>query len=69
MKNFMEKNMRYRVDLEYGYISYDESEYETALATFKERGIRIRKCEDIFDDGTVIEGKPIYLDLSDATEN
>jgi hypothetical protein len=56
--------MRLRVDLERGYVSYDESQSEKAWELFRERGIRIRKCKDVFDDGVVIEGKPIVVDMS-----
>lgn len=54
--------MRYRVDLEGGYVSYDESEREKAFALYQERGIRIRRCRDIYDEGTVIDGLPIVED-------
>jgi len=58
--------MRYRVDFENGsgYASYDESEYAKALELYKERGIRLRKCRDIHDEGIVIEGAPIYKDVT-----
>lgn len=57
--------MRYRVDLEHGgYISYDVGDYNKALEVYREEGIRIRQCEDIHDEGIVIEGEPIYVDLT-----
>lgn len=60
---YWNKCMRYRVDFEYGgYASYDCSEVEKAWEVYYERGIRIRKCNDIFDDGIVIDGKPIFED-------
>lgn len=54
--------MRYRVDFEYGYASYDASEYDRAYELYKERGIRIRQCKDLFDEGIVIEGAPLIED-------
>lgn len=57
--------MRYRVDLEgSGYISYDESDRDKAYEIYHERGVRIRLCSDIYDEGTVIEGEPVFCDLS-----
>jgi hypothetical protein len=56
--------MRYRVDLESGYVSYDSKDYEKALQLYNERGIRLRQCKDIFDEGIVIMGSPIYEDIS-----
>ncbi len=65
--------MRYRVDfgieqdgevVETGYASYDESEYDKALSLYQERGVRLRRCKDIHDEGVVIEGAPILEDLT-----
>ena len=66
--------MRYRVDfgmkqedgslVETGYASYDESEYARALKLYQDRGIRLRRCKDIHDEGVVIEGAPIVEDLT-----
>lgn len=61
--------MRYRVDLEYGYISYDEKDKDKALALYEERGVRLRRCKDIFDDGLVIAGPPVFEDHSNASLN
>lgn len=56
---------RYRVDFKFGgYISLDESEYDKALSLYKEQGIRLRYCNDVFDEGIVIEGPPVYVDLT-----
>ena len=56
--------IRYRVDFENGYASYDSSEYYKALKLYEERGIRLRECKDLFDEGVVIMGAPIFEDLS-----
>lgn len=58
--------MRYRVDFKNGsgYISLDGSEYQKALSLYEERGIRLRQCKDIHDEGIVILGAPIYEDLT-----
>jgi hypothetical protein len=55
---------RWRVDFEYGYISLDISEKEKAWELYRERGIRIRRCRDLFDDGVVVAGKPLVVDLT-----
>lgn len=49
---------RYRVDTAYGYISYGAQDYEKALQAFKDGGIRLRICRDIFDEGRVVAGLP-----------
>lgn len=55
--------MRYRVDFAHGgYASYDESEKDRAWELYREQGIRIRRCKDIFDEGVTIEGPPIIED-------
>lgn len=59
-------HVRYRVDFQYGYISFDESDSERAFELFRDGGIRIRRCADIFDDGVVIDGSPIVKDLTDV---
>lgn len=58
--------MRYRVDFanDSGYISLDGSEFEKAVELYKERGIRLRQCKDIHDEGVVIMGAPIFEDLT-----
>jgi hypothetical protein len=58
--------MRYRVDFDNGsgYISLDGSEWDKALQLYQERGIRIRQCKDIYDEGVVIMGAPIIEDRS-----
>lgn len=56
--------MRYRVDLEYGYISYDEKDHDKAVEMYRERGVRLLVCRDIFDEGTVIAGPPVISDLT-----
>ena len=61
--------MRYRVDFTGGYISYDESEYDQALATYEERGIRMLECDDIFDDGRLVKGQPVVVDYSNESKN
>ena len=55
---------RYKIDLEYGYVSYDEKDYDKAMELYKSEGIRLRKCSDLFDEGVVIAGKPIIQDLT-----
>lgn len=59
-------DIRYRVDFENdsGYISLAEHEYSKAVELFKERGVRLRKCKDIHDEGIVIMGAPIVEDLT-----
>ena len=61
--------MRYRVDLDYGNISYDEKDYDKAMELYKERGIRILRCNDIFDDGTLLEGAMVFEDHSNDSFN
>lgn len=63
--------MRYRVDFSTGsgYISLDESEYDRAVELFKERGLRLRRCKDIHDEGVVIMGSPIFEDLTRNRHN
>lgn len=61
--------MRYRVDFASGYASFDGSEFERAVELYKERGIRLRQCRDIHDEGVVIMGEPIYSDLTDEPWN
>lgn len=57
--------MRYRVDLKGGgYISYDQSDEKKAWKIYEERGIRILRCDDIFDDGVVIDGMMIVNDYT-----
>lgn len=56
--------MRYRVDFEHGYASYDEKDKDRAFEIYREMGIRIRLCKDIHDEGTPIEGRPIFVDLT-----
>ncbi len=58
--------MRYRVDTIYGYVSYDERSRDEAFALYKESGLRIRICRNIFDEGTVLEGLPLHVDLKNA---
>lgn len=53
-----ESSARYRVDTQYGYISYGAQDFEKALETFNECGIRLRVCKDIFDKGHIIAGLP-----------
>lgn len=65
VKPYHTDGSRYRVDFEGGYISFGQQDYDKALKFYKERGIRLLKCKDIFDEGTLIEGSPIFLDLSD----
>jgi hypothetical protein len=58
-------NKRYRVDLEYGgYVSYAEENYDKALQLYEERGIRLRECKNIFDEGHVLFGEMIVEDLT-----
>lgn len=59
--------MRYRVDTEYGYISFDESDKKKAYDYYEDasnNAVRILKCEDIFDRGTVLNGAPLISDLT-----
>jgi predicted alpha-1,6-mannanase (GH76 family) len=52
--------MRYRVDTRTGYVSFDFADEEKARALYTEEGIRLRVCRDIFDEGVVIDGAPIF---------
>jgi hypothetical protein len=63
--------MRYRVDFKNGsgYISLDGAEYEKAVRLYEERGVRIRQCKDIHDEGVVIMGAPIFEDLTRNKSN
>lgn len=57
--------MRYRVDFENGgYASYDQCDKEKAWEIYHERGIRIRQCGDIFDDGIVVAGAALFEDYT-----
>ncbi len=52
--------MRYRVDLNYGYASYDETEKEKAFDLYDREGVRLLECDDLFDDdGFVIADKTV----------
>ena len=59
--------MRFRVDLKYGYVSFDEKDIEKAWELYREFGVRMRKCVDISDEGQVIAGLPIVEDLTGAS--
>lgn len=61
--------MRYRVDFEHGWASYDEKDEDKARDLYKDRGIRLRICTDLHDEGTVIDGIPLYEDLSIDRQN
>lgn len=63
--------MRYRVDFKNGagYASYDESDYMKALEMYAERGVRLRRCRDIHDEGIVIMGEPLVEDLTSTPWN
>lgn len=64
--------MRYRVDYRNGsYVSYDEKDSKKAFEILKEddQAIRIRLCKDIHDEGTVLSGAPIYIDLTSIIKN
>jgi hypothetical protein len=70
--------MRWRVDTGIGdsYVSYSDDEkqkawdlYEELTTTTSRKGVRIRKCRDIFDDGLVIKGPPIIRDLTEKFLN
>ena len=60
----MKDETRWRVDLPSGYISVASE--EKARDIYAERGdaIRIRKCRNIFDNGIVVKGLPIFVDLT-----
>jgi len=60
--------MRYRVDFEGGYASFDEKQKGKAERLYKQCGIRMRLCEDLYDEGIVIKGRPIVLDLTLKTD-
>ena len=59
---------RWRVDFKHGHASFSEDDYEKAKAMYDDpawEAIRLRKCENIFDDGFVVEGMPLYKDLTE----
>lgn len=59
--------MRWRVDFEFGYASY--SDEARARDVYREQGgVRLRRCRDIHDEGVVVEGPPIVVDLTPRTE-
>ena len=53
--------MRYRVDTRHGWASFDEVDFVKALEMYREEGVRLRKCVDLYDDGEVIEGLEIHV--------
>jgi hypothetical protein len=53
---------RLRVDTKYGYVSYSMKDKEKAMEIFKNEGIRLRLCKNIFDDGYVVAGEPLPKD-------
>lgn len=57
---------RWRVDFSHGYVSFDEADKEKAYEIFETdpNAIRLRKCEDIFDEGIVVAGAFLYEDIS-----
>jgi hypothetical protein len=55
---------RLRVDFAGGYVSFDDSERDRAWEFYRERGIRIVRCSDVFDEGIVVDGAPIVIDLT-----
>ena len=56
--------MHYRVDFKYGYIIYNNKEEAMEHFHSSSDSVRIRECSDAYDDGTVLEGQPIIVDLS-----
>lgn len=57
---------RLRVDFEHGgYASFAEEEQERAWEAYRSipGALRIRRCESIFDEGIVLDGSPIVVDL------
>lgn len=55
--------MRWRVDTRCGYASFDEAEEERARALYEDEGIRLRRCDNIFDEGVVVEGLPLGIEF------
>ena len=52
--------MRYRVELPYGsWASYDEKGEALALDLYASEGLRLRRCENLLDDGEVIADKAV----------
>lgn len=57
--------IRYRVDFIHGYASFSEKEKHKAYEIYNDKSynaLRIRKCDDIFDEGVVVVGSPVYED-------
>jgi hypothetical protein len=54
------------VDLRHGYASFDETEEPRARKLFAAEGLRLRRCRDVFDNGEVIAGLPLSVDLRKA---
>lgn len=55
---------RLKVELKYGYVSYDAQDEEKAWQLYKDQGVRIFLCDDIFDnDGVLLSGPPVVHDL------
>jgi hypothetical protein len=61
--------LRFLVELEYSLISLDETEEERAWELFRTQGKRIFKCKDIFDEGELLAGPPVFKDLSKDENN
>jgi len=59
--------VRYRIDTNSGYISFDESQYKEACEFYEDpnnNAIRLLECKDIFDEGVVLRGNPVISDLT-----
>ena len=55
---------RWRIDTKYGgYVSLDVSQEDKAWELYYQMGVRLRKCDNIHDEGIVIAGLPLFLDL------
>lgn len=54
--------MRWRVDTLFGWASFDEADWEKARQMYDESGIRLRRCEDLGDEGVVVAGLPLGVD-------
>jgi hypothetical protein len=61
--------VRYRVDLRFGYASFDESQEARARELYQAEGVRLRRCTDLFDEGEVIEGLPLEVEFTRRQES
>lgn len=63
--------MKYKVDLKYGYIIYDEVDFDKAIELYEKEGLRILKSkyEGSLTEWVLMYGQPEYEDISNVFKN